>query len=247
MTFFFAQAEDGEAFTRSAAFTSADSVIPEGRIVWGNFLAHELFHFWNGQRIRGAGPRTTWRWMAEGFTEYYANVTLAREGLISSELFLKKAERHMGSYLYFMTAPAFPRMSLAEAGMDTGVNRFGVYDGGWAVAFCLDGLIREGSGDRRSLDDFMRELWLRFGPGSSGYSVRELDGLAEELAGNDLGGFVATYVESDRVLPVRECLDRVGLIASLKSYAAEAFLFTDAGASTAAVLRGRALYGARSQ
>lgn len=245
MTFFLAQAEDGEAFTRSAAFTTADSVDADGLIVWGNFLAHELFHFWNGQRIRGAGPRMTWRWMAEGFTEYYANVTLAREGLIPASLFLKKAERHLGNYLYFMTAPAFTRMSLVDAGRNTSVNRFGVYDGGWAVAFCLDGLIRERSSDRASLDDFVRALWQLAQAGSPGYSVAELDALADRLAGGPLGTFVARHVEGSEVLPLRGCLERVGLTGAFKGYAAEAFLFPDGNASPAASSRGRALYGVR--
>jgi predicted metalloprotease with PDZ domain len=183
--------------------------------------------------------------MAEGFTEYYANVTLAREGLIPADLFLKKAERHLGNYLYFMTAPAFTRMSLVEAGRNTGVNRFGVYDGGWAVAFCLDGLIRERSGDRASLDDFVRALWQRARAGGPGYSVPDLDALADRLAGGPLGEFVARHVEGSEVVPPRRCLERVGLTGAFKGYAAEAYLFPDANASRAASSRGRALYGAR--
>jgi len=246
MTFFRAHVEDGEAFTRSAAFTTADSITAEGLIIWGNFLAHELFHFWNGQRIRGAAPRSAWRWVAEGFTEYYANVTLAREAVIAQELFLKKAERHLGNYLYFMTAPAFPRISLAEAGVNTGANRFGVYDGGWAVAFCLDGLIRERSGDRASLDDFMRALWRRFRSGEGDYTVASLDALADELAGASLGGFLTRYTTGLERLPVRGCLERVGLTGAFKGYAAEAFLAPGVDATPAARARGRALFGARS-
>ena len=243
MTFFRAGADDGESFTRSAGFTTADSATSEGLIVWGNFLAHELFHFWNGQRIRGAAARTAWRWFAEGFTEYYANVTLAREGIISQELFLKKAERHLGNYLYFTSAPAFARVSLADAGRDTGVNRFAVYDGGWTVAFCLDGLIRERSGDRSSLDDVMRELWRTTRSGSPGYTVTELDALVDQFATAALGRFIATYVEETRVAPVGDCVRRVGLVGAFKGYAGEAFLFPDPAATTASVMRGRRLFG----
>lgn len=244
MSFFRAAADDGEAFTSSASFTTTDSVTADGVIIWGNFLAHELMHFWNGQRIRGAGPRTTWRWLAEGLTEYYANVTLARQGVIPSDLFLKKAERHIGNYLYFATSPALQRMSLVEAGTNTSLNRFGVYDGGWTVALCLDGLIREASDDRRSLDDFMRELWRRFGPGRQGYTISSLDTLADEVAGSDLGNVLRRYVESSAILPIGECLGRIGLAASIKGYAAEAFLRPAPKAASAAIARGRALYGA---
>lgn len=245
MTFFYAGADDGESFRRSAAFTTADPVRPGGLIVWGNFLAHELFHFWNGQRIRGAEPRTGWRFLAEGFTEYYANVTLAREGLITPELFLKKAERHLGNYLYFATAPQRPRMSLVDAGTNTTANRFGVYDGGWTLAFCLDGLVRERSNGRASLDDLMRELWLRARSAEAGYSIPDLDVIADRLAGGSLGGFVTTYAGTTTLLPVRDCLARAGLAGAFKGYAAEVFLFADPEATAASRSRGRALYGAR--
>lgn len=245
MTFFRAGVDDGESFTHSASFTTSDSVTTAGLIVWGNFLAHELMHFWNGQRIRGAGPRTTWRWLAEGFTEYYANITLARQGIIATDLFLRRAERHIGNYLYFATAPALARMSLVEAGSNTGRNRFGVYDGGWTVAFCLDGLIREASDDKRSLDDFMRALWQRFSGDRPGYTVAGLDSLANQLAGVDLGGIIRQYVETQTTLPVAQCLGRVGLAAATKGYAAEAFLFPAPNANPAAATRGRAMFSPR--
>ncbi|MEX2151960.1 MAG: hypothetical protein WD825_01400 [Gemmatimonadaceae bacterium] len=243
MSFFRAAADDGEAFSSSASFTTTDSVTASNAIIWGNFLAHELMHFWNGQRIRGASPRASWRWLAEGFTEYYANVTLARAGVIAQDLFLKKAERHIGNYLYFATAPALPRMSLVEAGANTSLHRFGVYDGGWTAALCLDGLIREASGDRRSLDDFMRELWRQFGAAGRGYTLSGLDSLANDVAGSNLGSIVRAYAETREALPVAECLSRIGLMAATKGYAAEAFLFHAPNAAPAAAARGRAMYG----
>lgn len=244
MVVFGAAADDGEAFTNSAAFTTTDEMTAEGKVVWGNSLAHELMHFWNGQRIRGAGPRAAWRWVAEGFTEYYANLTLARRGHLSTELFLKKVERHLGNYLYFATAPALSRMSLVEAGANTSANRFGVYDGGWTVAFCLDGLIREQSGDRRSLDALMGELWRRFGAQGRGYTIEDLEAVAEEMAGSDLTGFFANHVQGREVLPVRACLGRAGLHAAIKGYAAEVFVFPEAGASPAVLARAGSWYGA---
>jgi predicted metalloprotease with PDZ domain len=225
MSFFRSSVDDGEGFLNGASFTSSDSVTPNGIIVWGNFLAHELMHFWNGQRIHGAPPRSSWRWVAEGFTEYYANITLVREGVISPELFFKKAERHVGNYLYFATAPALQRMSLVEAGTNTSANRFGVYDGGWVAALCLDGLIREASRDRRSLDNFMHELWLRFGPGKPGYTTASLDSTANDVAGQNLSGVLRRYAESREPIPVASCLARFGIDAATKGYAAEAFLF----------------------
>lgn len=115
VTLFYADQEDGEGYTRSAAFTTRDSIKQSNLILWGNTLAHELFHFWNGQQMRGE-PRASREWFSEGFTEYYANRTLIREGLISEDLFIKKMEKHIGMYLYFKSAPAFTGISILQSG-----------------------------------------------------------------------------------------------------------------------------------
>lgn len=243
MTFFRDEGEDGEAFASSAAFTTRAEIAPHTRVVWGNFLAHELFHFWNGQRIRGAGERSTWRWVAEGFTEYQANVTLVREGILSQELFLKKVERHLGNYADFTSGRAHEPLSLAAAGADTSRYRFGVYDGGWTAALVLDVLIREGSGGARSLDDLLRELWRRHREGSPGYELADLEELAEELAGRGLDGFIRRHVLGEEPLPYRETLAKLGFQGAFKAYAAEAFLTLDPAAPSPTLERRRAWLG----
>ncbi len=242
MTFFRSSAEDGESYLNSAAFTTAEEVRPATAVIWANFLAHELMHFWNGQRIRGSAPRTEWRWISEGFTEYYANVTLVRTGALPEDFFLKKAERHLGNYLYFATAPWLTRMSLVSAGRNTSVNRFGVYDGGWTVAFCLDGRIREASGDRKSLDDFMALVWERYGRVGRGYTVAGLDSIANEVAEIDLGGAIHSMVSSEQAIPLADCLSRFGWDVATKGYAAEAFMSIDPNAKALSTARRSALF-----
>jgi predicted metalloprotease with PDZ domain len=51
--------------------------------------------------------------------------------------------------------------SLAESGLNKTKNRFGVYDGEWTTALCLDLELRAEAGQHDSLDDLMRLIWRR--------------------------------------------------------------------------------------
>lgn len=222
MTFFYAAAEDGESFLDSSAFTTSQPVTPDGAILWANFLAHELLHFWIGQRIRGEDYGTS-QWLGEGFTEYLANLTLVREGIVDEPTFRRKAEKHVGNYLYYQWSSAF-EAPILEAGRQKGYNRFGVYDGGWVVALCLDARLRERSEGARSFEDLLGALWARFGRTGTPYRHDDVVATASDVAGEDLTGFFAEHVEARETLPVEECLRTVGYTLYAKPYAGEAYL-----------------------
>jgi predicted metalloprotease with PDZ domain len=232
MTFFRASAEDGESFLDSSAFTTAQPVIAEGAILWANFLAHELLHYWIGQRIRGADYGTT-QWVGEGFTEYLANLTLVREGIVDEPTFRRKAEKHVGNYLYYQWSSAFEDPILT-AGRRKGYNRFGVYDGGWTVALCLDARLRSRSGGTRTFEDLLTALWERFGRDEVRYRPEDVYAVASEVAGEDLSGFFADHVVGRETLPVEECLRQFGYTLYAKPYAGEAYLAPTDGAALAA-------------
>ncbi|MDB4908886.1 MAG: hypothetical protein JWO05_3670 [Gemmatimonadetes bacterium] len=230
VTFFYAGAEDGEAFRKSAALTTAGVVSANSRVIWGNFLAHEIFHHWNGQAIRGAESASR-QFFSEGFTEYYANRTIVRTGLISTELFLRKVETQLALYGYFRAAGAFSGISLQAAGGDKARYRFGVYQGGWTLAFCLDGRIREITHDRRSLDDVMRRMYERFGLTAIPYRAEDIVRVAGEVAGTDFTELFSSSVAGTATLPTPTCLHRMGLEGFGKPYAAELYVFRNAAAT----------------
>ena len=230
MTFFYAAAEDGESFLDSSAFTTTQPVIPDGAILWANFLAHELLHFWIGQRIRGEDYATS-QWVGEGFTEYLANLSLVREGIVDELTFRRKAEKHVGNYLYYQWSSAF-ETPILEAGQRKGYNRFGVYDGGWVVALCLDARLREGSGGARTFEDLIGALWEGFGRPGTPYTYQDVVASASEVAAEDLGSFFAEHVAARETLPVEACLRTLGYTLYSEPYAGEAYL---APADTAAL------------
>jgi len=131
-----------------------DPITPRDRILWTNLLAHEIFHHWNGGFIVPRDDEKT-SWFTEGVTEYMANRTISRTGLISRNLFLKKLEVHVAMYDYCMWAPPFQKSTIQNAVQDAGgdkdVNRPGIYSGGVVASFCLDTMIqKEISGQKLS-------------------------------------------------------------------------------------------------
>lgn len=240
LTFFYAPQEDGEAYSGSAAFTVSGRIPESDILIWGNFIAHEAMHHWNGQSIRSS-ERARTRWFSEGFTEYFANAAMARGGVITTERWLRKAESHVAQYMLFRSSPAWSGVTLAVAGENSGRFRPGVYNGGWAAALCLDGEIRERTGDRRSLRDLMSLMYERYGLPRQPFTAAELYQAASEVAGADMSSYFARYVDGDETLPVHECLARFGLAATLKSYAGEAYLRRNESANRAQQRRLRAL------
>jgi predicted metalloprotease with PDZ domain len=232
MTLLYTPEDDGESFERSTAVATATVPREDNRMLWGNNLAHELYHIWIGGQI--AGGDGTFEWFDEGFTDYYADLALVRSGLIDRVTFLRKMEKVMARYAYFTTASVFERLSMAEASRAKGRNRFGVYDAGWSTAFCLDVTIRRNTNGQRTLDDFMRLLYARYGLTNLRFSAVDFVQAATEIAGQNLEPFFNDHVFGKQPLPLRECLLSAGLEGAFQPYAAELWISPDPKATPAA-------------
>ena len=224
MTLFYADAEDGESYEQSAAFTTRPPINDKNLIVWGDTLGHELFHYWNGQQIRGAVYEDS-QWFQEGFTEYYANLALMRTGILPEQYLIWKMERILGKYLYFRSAPQFSKVSLKDAGQKKTTYRFGVYDGGWAAAFALDMKIREDTNGRRSLDDLMRAMYEKYGKTGNKYGYGDVITTAADVSGKDLTDFFKRYVGGTETLPISDLLEKLGYASAGQDYADELLIY----------------------
>jgi predicted metalloprotease with PDZ domain len=243
MTIFYADEADAEAYASSAAFSERDQLTGSNLIRWGNTVAHEFFHSWNGHAISPedyAGAQ----WFSEGFTEYFANLALVQQKLISKDLFMRKMEHNLGLYSLFKESPAFDNASLKEAGAKKGRYRIGVYNGGWATAFCFDVLIRAETGGRRSLEDFMRTMHEKFGLTGRKYRYEDLVATAGEIVGHDVSDFFKKYVEGKETLPFTDYLKRAGFEGYTQFYDGEVYVFEAATAGKqAATIRESILNG----
>lgn len=206
MTIFRADIEDSEAFAGSSAFSENIAITRQSAILWADTLAHEFFHRWNGHDIKPQTYAET-QWFSEGFTEYFANLALVQQKLLTEEDYVKRMEKNLGLYAYYNWSSAD---SLKQAGSNKGRNRLGVYHGGWAIAFFLDVTIREETRNKRNLEDFMRLLYERFGLTGKPYSYDDLVKAAGEIVGRDMSAFFRKYVEGSELAPVEDYLRRAG-------------------------------------
>ena len=149
--------------------------------------AHELFHAWNGARLKAAplgapdlvaGSFPDGLWLTEGFTRYYEFLLGARSGWLSAATVLSNLVNY---HRYLQMRPAWGRVSPVDASRATFLNhhRFAgavnasldYYDQGMLIAFDIDVALRQ-QGD--SLDAAMRELFSTWAGQGSGYSSEDV-------------------------------------------------------------------------
>lgn len=100
-------------------------------------ISHEAFHAWNTRRLSTSAARDpNIGWFHEGFTTYYADVLVARAGLLSLPTYVKNTNRDLRQ----VATSASP------------------YVRGRVIALWLDGEIRRRSNNAESLDDVMFAL-----------------------------------------------------------------------------------------
>ncbi len=194
---------------------------------WLNFVSHEFFHAINVKRLRPIElgpfdydrvPQTPSLWVAEGLTTYYGNLAVVRAGLASRDEFLAGQSSQIRS---LQTSAGRLRQTLAEAsagvgaagGSGIGGNRettVSYYVKGDVVGLLLDARIRRLTGDRRSLDDVMREAYRLYG-GARGFQPEEFEAVASRVAGEDLSAWFGRAIRSTEELDYTEMLEWYGL------------------------------------
>ena len=196
-----------------------------------NFLslvAHEFFHLWNVKRIRpdALGPfdytqenYTKLLWVAEGITDYYAEIALRRGGLTTEDDFLEAAAR---SFQGLQNTPGRLVQSAEEASFDAWIKYYrqdensinsqvSYYDKGAILGLLLDLEIRKRSNGRKSLDDVTRYLYTEFFKKDRNYTPADFQKTAELMAGSSLEEFFARYVRGKQELDYNAALAAAGL------------------------------------
>ncbi len=158
-------------------------------VAWLSLAAHELFHAWNVKRLR---PReivpgeyeveqyTRSLGIAEGFTSYYAYLTMRRAGVISGNEFYELLSREIDA---LQRSEGRKVQSLADASFDAWIKFYrpneissqttiSYYTKGAVVGLLLDARLRAQSNNARSLDTVMREMLQRYPP-ERGYTLEE--------------------------------------------------------------------------
>ena len=196
-------------------------------IGWLSLAAHEIFHVWNVKRLRPVelGPfdyetevLTRSLWIAEGVTDYYADLILHRAGLTTREELLDYLSRMIEEV---QTTPGREVQSAEQASFDAWIKYYrpdenspnvsiSYYSKGAVLAFLLDARIRKATGGLRSLDDVMRAAYLKYS-GERGFTPEEFRQVAEQVAGTSLASFWDSAVEGTAELDYTEALETFGL------------------------------------
>ena len=194
---------------------------------WLSLASHEIFHVWNVKRLRPIelGPfdyenevHTRSLWIAEGVTDYYADLVLHRAGLSTVDEMLDFLSRAIDE---LQANPGRTVQSAELASFDAWIKYYrpdenspnvsvSYYTKGAILAFLLDARIRAATGGRRSLDDVMRAAYARYS-GTRGYTPDQFREVAEQVAGTPLTGFWDASVRGTEELNYAAALDTMGL------------------------------------
>lgn len=219
-----------EHLNSMAVFTNTATFGQEpGYDRWMSFVAHEFFHLYNVKRIRPIelGPfdydrenYTTMLWVSEGFTVYYEYLVLNRAGLMSRDRVLKELSSVIRSY---ENIPGRLFQSAAESSLDTWIQFFNrsenasnttisYYDKGCAIGMLLDLAIRYESGNRKSLEDVMKHLYLAYyKEAKRGFTESEFRKACEDAAGKPLDEIFEIYVPTTSEVNYQKYLSCAGL------------------------------------
>jgi len=188
-----------------------------GNPILASITAHEIFHAWNVKRLRPAdmwpydyhqAQPTPWLWESEGITDYYADLTLVRSGIVDSSQFMGLTA---GKVAKVMDAPptALDDASLSTWIHPTDGSDYLYYPKGSLAGLMLDIQIRDASDNRQSLDDVLRQLYQSVYKKGRGYTAADWwTAVSKAAGGRSFTDFYDQYVDGrepyplDRILPL---------------------------------------------
>lgn len=211
-------------------------------------FAHEYVHSWNGKCRLGADSwtpsferpiRNSLMWVYEGQTQYWGEVLAARAGLWSRQQALDTLARTAAIY---DNRPGGRWRTLSDTTRDPIIasrqplpwpswqRSEDYYSEGQLLWLEIDTLIRERSGDSRSLDDFARAFFGRQDGGleTSTYEFEDVVAALQAIAAYDWTGFLTERLESRRLGAPLEGLERGGYRLVYRKTPSDFALATDA-------------------
>jgi len=204
--------------------------------------SHEFFHAWNVERLRPADLEpfnlsdanvSDSLWLAEGFTNYYGFLALARAGLMSladfvggmggaADAIVTGSGRAVRSAVEMSRHAPFVDAAQSIDRTDFSRSFISYYTYGQGVALGLDLTLRQRTNNTVTLDDYMRRLWTKYGkaggkaPGfvARPYSLADLRLTLGEVADDQkfADDFFARYIEGRDAIDYGKLMDQAGLV-----------------------------------
>ncbi len=224
-------AGDGMEHRNSTSISSSRSLAQNEQGLL-HTLAHEYFHSWNMERIRAkeiepfdflhANPSPE-LWFGEGFTNLYDGLSMKRAGVMGLDDFLAEEGRAISAVVNLpgRSYHSAAGMSLLAPFVDAATsidptnfdNTFiSYYTWGEAIAIGLDLTLR--TRFDRTLDDYMRAMWLKYGKTGTPYDMDGLRTTLGDVAGDTAwaNDFFRRYITGHDVVDYAGLLARAGLL-----------------------------------
>jgi predicted metalloprotease with PDZ domain len=185
-----------------------------------SLYAHEVFHAWNVKRMRpselwpyrydGEAP-TPLLWVSEGVTDYYADLSLVRGGLIDSAGFFAVTAGKI-SEVSQLRPVALEDASLSTWVHPTDGTGYVYYPKGSLAGFLLDIMIRDASDNRRSLDDVMAQVYTESYKRGKGFTNADWWRVVSQAAGGkSFSDFAERYIDGREPFPWETTLALAGI------------------------------------
>jgi predicted metalloprotease with PDZ domain len=196
------------------------NVLAIGQPVLTSVYAHEIFHAWNVKRLRPADlwpyqyaheQPTSWLWVSEGVTDYYADLALVRSGVSDSTAFFATTA---GKIREIAELPPF---GLDDASLSAWIHPTdgtadAYYPKGSLAGLLLDIQIRDATDNKHSLDDVMRGLYRQDYKAGKGFTGEDWWNAVQSAAGGkSFADFNARYIDGREPYPWQTVLPLAGL------------------------------------
>jgi len=229
---------DGMEHRNSTILTSS-AALADNALGLLNTLSHEYFHSWSVERLRPAdlepfdferANMSRVLWLAEGFTSYYDALFVRRAGLLNDDAYLQRLAGSLNAVIsgqgreFFSPVEMSTQAPFVDAAVSIDPNNrantfISYYTWGSMVGLGLDLSIRARF-PGKSLDDFMRALWTRFGRQQADfapvrrYTLADLRATLAEVTGDRAfaDDFFDRYIEGKDVPDYADLLARAGLL-----------------------------------
>lgn len=226
---------DGMEHRNSTILTSSRGLSTGGGMGQIGTVSHEFFHAWNVERIRPASLEpfsfedanmSGELWFAEGFTSYYTNLILCRAGIITPKQYI---EGLSGNLNYVWNSPArqffnpiemsyqapFVDAATSVDPTNRGNTFISYYSYGSAIGLALDLSLRNTEKDL-NLDDFMKQVWNKYGKNEIPYKVSDLQRELVTYAGKKFANqFFESYIYNTEKPDYKKLFESVGVNYSL--------------------------------
>ncbi|MEW8365545.1 MAG: PDZ domain-containing protein [Candidatus Thiodiazotropha taylori] len=194
--------------------------------------SHEYFHLWNVKRITPEvfleqstqqEVYTRQLWVFEGITSYYDELMLVRSGVISKQDYFEmlaetvtRVMRGSGRFKQTLEESSFDVWTKFYKQDENAPNAIvSYYAKGTLFALLLDLTIRLQSNGRFSLDQVMREMWLRYGKQGKGVPENGIEKVVADVTSLDLQSLFDLGLRSTAELPLTDCLSEFGVAMKL--------------------------------